>query len=82
MEECQRLQASDQPRRFDWPPLPVYNADEFVVGAGGGQGQVLPGSVDRDDPVAAANLYVPYLGSLLALAWTFLVPVFCKGPLD
>lgn len=33
-------------------------------------------------PFAAANLYVPYVGSLLVLAWTFFVPVFYKGPLD
>ncbi len=33
-------------------------------------------------PFAAINWYVPYLGSLLVLAWTFFVPIFYKGPLD
>jgi hypothetical protein len=33
-------------------------------------------------PFAAANLYVPYAGSLLVLAWTFFVPIFYKGPVD
>jgi hypothetical protein len=33
-------------------------------------------------PFAAANLYVPYVGSLLVLAWTFFVPIFYKGPVD
>jgi hypothetical protein len=33
-------------------------------------------------PFTAFNLYVPYLGSLLVLAWTFLVPLFYKGPLE
>jgi hypothetical protein len=31
-------------------------------------------------PFAAFNLYVPYIGSLLVLAWTFFVPIFYKGP--
>jgi len=26
------------------------------------------------------NIYVPYLGALLVLAWTFFVPIFYKGP--
>jgi hypothetical protein len=30
-------------------------------------------------PFAAYNLYVPYVGSLLVLAWTFFVPIFYKG---
>lgn len=33
-------------------------------------------------PFAAFNLYVPYIGSLLVLAWTFFVPMFYKGPAD
>ena len=33
-------------------------------------------------PFTAINWYVPYLGSLLVLAWTFFVPIFYKGPLD
>jgi hypothetical protein len=33
-------------------------------------------------PFAAINLYIPYVGSLLVLAWTFFVPIFYKGPLD
>ena len=33
-------------------------------------------------PFAAANIYEPYVGSLLVLAWTFFVPLFYKGPLD
>ena len=33
-------------------------------------------------PFAAFDLYVPYLGSLLVLAWTFFVPMFYKGPAD
>jgi hypothetical protein len=33
-------------------------------------------------PFAAINWYVPYLGSLLVLAWTFFVPIFYQGPLD
>ena len=33
-------------------------------------------------PFAAFNLYVPYIGSLLVLAWTFFVPIFYKGPQD
>ena len=31
-------------------------------------------------PFAAANIYEPYIGSLLALAWTFFVPIFYRGP--
>lgn len=31
-------------------------------------------------PFAAYNLAVPYIGSLLVLAWTFFVPIFYKGP--
>jgi hypothetical protein len=30
-------------------------------------------------PFAAYNLHVPYVGSLLVLAWTFFVPLFYKG---
>jgi len=33
-------------------------------------------------PFAAFNLAVPYIGSLLVLAWTFFVPIFYKGPAD
>jgi hypothetical protein len=33
-------------------------------------------------PFVAINLYVPYLGSLLVLAWTFFVPMLYKGPMD
>lgn len=33
-------------------------------------------------PFAAFNLAVPYIGSLLVLAWTFFVPIFYKGPLE
>jgi hypothetical protein len=33
-------------------------------------------------PFAAFNLHVPYIGSLLVLAWTFFVPIFYKGPAD
>jgi hypothetical protein len=33
-------------------------------------------------PFTAINLYVPYLGSLMVLAWTFFVPMFYKGPVD
>jgi len=33
-------------------------------------------------PFAAFNLYVPYMGSLLVLAWTFFVPIFYMGPAD
>ena len=33
-------------------------------------------------PFAVFNLYVPYIGSLLVLAWTFFVPTFYKGPQD
>ena len=31
-------------------------------------------------PFAAYSLAVPYIGSLLVLAWTFFVPIFYKGP--
>ncbi|NLE43340.1 MAG: hypothetical protein GX620_01360 [Chloroflexi bacterium] len=31
-------------------------------------------------PFAAYDLHVPYLGSLLVLAWTFFLPIFYKGP--
>jgi hypothetical protein len=33
-------------------------------------------------PFATFNLHVPYIGSLLILAWTFFVPFFYKGPPD
>jgi hypothetical protein len=33
-------------------------------------------------PFAEYGLYVPYIGSLLVLAWTFFVPIFYKGPAD
>ena len=33
-------------------------------------------------PFMAFNLHVPYLGSLLVLAWTFFMPIFYKGPAD
>jgi hypothetical protein len=33
-------------------------------------------------PFAAFNLHIPYVGSLLVLAWTFFVPIFYKGPPD
>ena len=33
-------------------------------------------------PFAAYGLHIPYLGSLLVLAWTFFVPLFYKGPTD
>jgi len=33
-------------------------------------------------PFAAADLYEPYVGSLLVLAWTFFVPMVYKGPLE
>jgi hypothetical protein len=33
-------------------------------------------------PFVLFNLHVPYLGSLLVLAWTFFVPIFYKGPSD
>src|SRR5260370_42487177 len=33
-------------------------------------------------PFAAFNLAVPWIGSLLVLAWTFFVPLLYKGPLD
>jgi hypothetical protein len=32
-------------------------------------------------PFEAANLHMPYVGSLLVLAWTFFVPIFYRGPL-
>jgi hypothetical protein len=32
-------------------------------------------------PFVVFNLHVPYIGSLLVLAWTFFVPIFYKGPL-
>lgn len=32
-------------------------------------------------PFAAYGLYVPYVGSLLVLAWTFFLPLFYKGSL-
>jgi hypothetical protein len=31
-------------------------------------------------PFTMFHLAVPYIGSLLVLAWTFLVPIFYKGP--
>ncbi len=31
-------------------------------------------------PFEAYHLYIPYVGSLLVLAWTFFVPIFYKGP--
>lgn len=31
-------------------------------------------------PFRAYGLYVPYLGALLVLAWTFFLPIFYKGP--
>jgi hypothetical protein len=33
-------------------------------------------------PFEAFGLHIPYIGSLLVLAWTFFVPVFYKGPAD
>lgn len=33
-------------------------------------------------PFAASDLYEPYVGSLLVLAWTFFVPIVYKGPMD
>ena len=33
-------------------------------------------------PFEAQGLAVPYIGSLLILAWTFFVPMFYKGPAD
>jgi hypothetical protein len=34
-------------------------------------------------PFAAYGVHVPYIGSLLVLAWTFFVPIFYKGePVD
>lgn len=30
--------------------------------------------------VALPGVYVPFVGSLLVLAWTFFVPIFYKGP--
>jgi hypothetical protein len=33
-------------------------------------------------PFEAQGLAVPYIGSLLVLAWTFFVPIFYKGPSD
>ncbi len=30
-------------------------------------------------PFAAFGIYVPYIGSLLILAWTFFIPLFFKG---
>jgi hypothetical protein len=31
-------------------------------------------------PFAAWGLHLPWLGSLIVLAWTFFVPIFYKGP--
>jgi hypothetical protein len=31
-------------------------------------------------PFVKFNLYIPYLGSLLVLAWSFLIPIFYEGP--
>lgn len=31
-------------------------------------------------PFASYGLHIPYVGSLLVLAWTFFVPLFYKGP--
>ena len=33
-------------------------------------------------PFTAFGLHVPYLGSLLVLAWTFFIPIFYRGPKD
>jgi hypothetical protein len=33
-------------------------------------------------PFAEYGLYIPYIGSLLVLVWTFFVPIFYKGPAD
>ncbi len=33
-------------------------------------------------PFAALGWYVPYIGSLLVLAWTFFVPYLYKGPVE
>jgi hypothetical protein len=33
-------------------------------------------------PFAAYNLAVPYIGSLLVLAWTFFVPIFYRGSVE
>ena len=33
-------------------------------------------------PFTAFDLHVPYLGSLLVLAWTFFMPMFYKGPAE
>ena len=33
-------------------------------------------------PFAEFGLHIPYIGSLLVLAWTFFVPIFYKGPAD
>jgi hypothetical protein len=33
-------------------------------------------------PFAAFGLFVPYIGSLFVLAWTFFIPVLYKGPLE
>ncbi|MGE5141397.1 MAG: hypothetical protein ACM3JD_18160 [Rudaea sp.] len=33
-------------------------------------------------PFAAYSLAVPYIGSLLVLAWTFFVPIFYRGPIE
>lgn len=32
-------------------------------------------------PFEVYNLYVPYIGTLVALAYTFFVPIFYKGPI-
>ena len=33
-------------------------------------------------PFAAFGIYVPYIGSLLVLAWTFFVPILYKGEFE
>jgi len=33
-------------------------------------------------PFTAFGLHVPFLGSLLVLAWTFFIPILYRGPRD
>lgn len=60
--------ANDKPAQI---PVVVISSIAFVIWV-----------YSLGGPFATFGIHVPYLGSLLVLAWTFFVPLFYKGPVE
>ncbi len=67
--------AATPPKPTDWVHVAISAVAFIIWLLSLGGGPFASGAV-----FAAAHAQMPYIGSLLVLAWTFFVPLFYKGP--